>query len=116
LGRLEEGWYVNGASHVSKTSENSYTVDAHRNLSPTKAHAEAQLALSQLWQLLEHPYWKRECVMYNGEVIGYDRCNENFRIGFSHSWGGILCFGTESKAREFLESYPNLIEKAKLVL
>ena len=113
-----KGCYVS-ANYISKYSE--YTaLDSNKNVFPTKAEAEACLALSQLCQLRD---------AYNGEPLA-DWCdwsvaNTKYCIEFYDNeittfnykcTRKVLSFKTEKLRDKFLENFSELIETAKPLL
>ena len=90
-----------------------------KNIFPKKEQAEASIALAQLLQLMQHPYW-------NGDwEPDWGDCKIKRAITFHHEKpqiGGVigtrnlLTFAMKAKAQEFLESYKDLIEIAKPLL
>lgn len=117
LGKVE-GYYVDSRSLILKTS-GVCSKKENRNIFPKKEQAEASVALAQLLQLMKHPYW-------NGDwEPDWTDDTLKFRIRFQkekievESYKAIkrlLAFPTKEKAKEFLESYRDLIETAKPLL
>lgn len=113
-----KGCYV-GANYISKYNE--YTaLDSNKNVFPTKAEAEACLALSQLCQLRD---------AYNGEPLA-DWCdwgdaNTKYCIEFNDnriskdyyiSTQRVLAFKTKQLRYKFVENFEELILTAKPLL
>ena len=113
-----KGCYV-GANYISKYNE--YTaLDSNKNVFPTKAEAEACLALSQLCQLRD---------AYNGEPLA-DWCdwgdaNTKYCIEFYDnriskdyyiSTQRVLAFKTKQLRYKFVENFEELILTAKPLL
>ena len=113
-----KGYYVNDLSEIFNLRNANMTIS--KNLFPTKAEAEACLALSQLCQLRD---------AYNGEpladwcdwsfpkmkfVIYFDE-NEIFTTEHFYT-SSCLAFKTRELRDEFLENFRELIETAKPLL
>ena len=113
-----KGCYVR-ANYISKY--NKYTsLDSNKNVFPTKAEAEACLALSQLCQLRD---------AYNGEPLAdwcdWSDANTKYCIEFYDNeittfnykcTRKVLSFKTEKLRDKFLENFSELIETAKPLL
>ena len=113
-----KGYYVNDLSEIFYLRNANMTIS--KNLFPTKAEAEACLALSQLCQLRDayngEPLadwcdWgnnnKKYCiVIYKGEVY------KDHYLNISQ----ILAFKTSKLRYEFVENFRELIEIAKPLL
>lgn len=114
-----KGYYVNDLSEIFYLRNANMTIS--KNLFPTKAEAEACLALSQLCQLRDAyngeplAYWcdwtnsnqKKHCiVIYKGEIYKDDYVNIS----------EILSFKTEKLRDKFVENFEELILTAKPLL
>ena len=113
-----KGYYVNDLSEIFNLRNANMTIS--KNLFPTKAEAEACLALSQLCQLRD---------TYNGEPLA-DWCNwsfpkmkfviyfdENEIFTTEHFYtSSCLAFKTRELRDKFLENFRELIETAKPLL
>ena len=114
-----KGYYVNDLSEIFYLRNANMTIS--KNLFPTKAEAEACLALSQLCQLRDayngEPLadwcnWtnsnqkKYVIVIYKGEIYKDDNVNIS----------KILSFKTEKLRYKFLENFEELILTAKPLL
>ena len=111
-----EGYLVTGNSRT--TYIEGYCYKRSKNIFPKREQAEASLALAQLLQLMQHPYW-------NGDwEPNWEDNFSKFCVGFLHekpevylfNSRSLLAFSTEEKSKEFLESYKDLIEIAKPLL
>ncbi len=113
-----KGYYVNDLSEIFNLRNANMSIS--KNLFPTKAEAEACLALSQLCQLRD---------AYNGEpladwcdwsfpkmkfVIYFDE-NETFTTEHFYT-SSCLAFKTRELRDKFLENFRELIETAKPLL
>lgn len=114
-----KGYYVNNLSEIDSISDGDISA-INRNVFPTKAEAEACLALSQLCQLRD---------AYNGEPLAdwcdwsdantkYCICFYEDKISKSKNRGdeNILSFKTEKLRDEFFKNFRELIEIAKSLL
>ena len=114
-----KGYYVNDLSEIFYLRNANMTIS--KNLFPTKAEAEACLALSQLCQLRDayngepladwcdwtNSNQKKYCiVIYKGEIYKDDNVNIS----------NILSFKTEKLRYKFVENFRELIETAKPLL
>ena len=114
-----KGYYVNDLSEIFKLRNANMSIS--KNLFPTKAEAEACLALSQLCQLRDayngEPLadwcnWTNSCqkkhciVIYKGEIHKDDYVNIS----------RILSFKTEELRDKFVENFEDLILTAKQLL
>ena len=114
-----KGYYVNDLSEIFSLRNANMTIS--KNLFPTKAEAEACLALSQLCQLRDayngepladwcnwtNSYQKKHCiVIYKGEIHKDDYVNIS----------KILSFKTEKLRDKFVENFEDLILTAKPLL
>jgi hypothetical protein len=114
-----EGYYVDDNSLPIRIADETGYWLSSRKIFPKKEQAEASIALAQLLQLMQHPYW-------NGDwEPNWEDTFVKFYIGFicemprvksSMNSRKLLAFTTEMKAQEFLESYRDLIEIAKPLL
>ena len=113
-----KGYYVNDLSEIFKLRNANMTIS--KNLFPTKAEAEACLALSQLCQLRD---------AYNGEPLAnwcdwsdantkYCICFYEDKICKSKNRGdeNILSFKTDKLRDKFAENFEELILTAKPLL
>ena len=115
-----DGFYVDVDSEIDSISDGDISA-INRNVFPTKAEAEACLALSQLCQLRDayngEPLadwcdWKnsnqKKCciVIYRGEIYKDDYVNIS----------KILSFKTEKLRDKFVENFEDLILTAKPLL
>ena len=113
-----KGYYVNDLSEIFNLRNANMTIS--KNLFPTKAEAEACLALSQLCQLRD---------AYNGEPLAdwcnwsdantkYCICFYEDKICKSKNRGdeNILSFKTDKLRDKFLENFEDLILTAKPLL
>ena len=114
-----KGYYVNDLSEIFYLRNANMTIS--KNLFPTKAEAEACLALSQLCQLRDayngepladwcdwtNSNQKKYCiVIYKGEIYKDDNVNIS----------NILSFKTEKLRYKFIENFEDLILTAKPLL
>ena len=114
-----KGYYVNDLSEIFNLRNANMTIS--KNLFPTKAEAEACLALSQLCQLRDayngepladwcnwtNSNQKKYCiVIYKGEIYKDDCVNIS----------NILSFKTEKLRYKFIENFKDLILTAKPLL
>ena len=114
-----KGYYVNDLSEIFYLRNANMTIS--KNLFPTKAEAEACLALSQLCQLRDayngepladwcdwtNSNQKKYCiVIYKGEIYKDDNVNIS----------NILSFKTEKLRYKFVENFEDLILTAKPLL
>ena len=116
----EIGGYWCYASSDVDWSFHEKTIRENKNIFATKEQAIASSALAQLSQLMIHPYWngdwKPDWTDDNtSKGIIYTTSYRTSR-GYPHTVGKFLAFKTEGKAKEFLESYRDLIEQAKPLL
>jgi len=111
-------------SWVSSESEVYYAdtplSDEHMNVFPTKKQAEASIALAQLLQLMQHKYWNGDWIpdWSDGRENKYVIVNINgfFTVENMVLYSRVLAFKTIEKGKEFVESYPELLEQAKPLL
>ena len=113
-----DGFYVDIDSEIDSISDGAISA-INRNVFPTKAEAEACLALSQLCQLRDayngEPLadwcdWKSQCnyciEVYENEISKFDyKCTRR-----------VLAFKTSKLRDEFFENFRELIETAKPLL
>ena len=120
---LEEGgWYIDTDSDISRTGTSFKLGESiNYNICPKKTQAETVLALTRLYQLMSHPYYKDDC------DIDYRTSEEVFIIYLNHDreldvtscpseFETILAFKTKEKAERFLTDHKPLIEKIKRFL
>ena len=117
--KLLKGFYVDIDSEIDSISDGDISA-INRNLFPTKAEAEACLALSQLCQLRD---------AYNGEPLA-DWCDwsdantkyciefyDNEITAFNYNCTRkVLAFKTSELRDKFVENFSELIETAKPLL
>ena len=114
-----DGFYVDVDSEIDSISDGDISA-INKNVFPTKAEAEACLALSQLCQLRD---------AYNGEPLAdwcdwsdantkYCICFYEDKISKSKNRGdeNILSFKTDKLRDKFVENFRELIEIAKPLL
>ena len=113
------GWYVNSQAEVKFSGKSAYNNEL-RDIFPTRAEAEASIALAQLCQFRDR---------YNGEPID-EWCNwkdgkTKYIIHFvrgellrdnAYGYSHILVFKTAELRDRFLENFKDLIEQAKPLL
>ena len=90
-----------------------------KNVFPEEKQAEAVLALAQLLQLAKHEYWNGDWKPdWEDFTVKYGIWirEKNVVVFQLTSTPKQLVFKTKEKAQEFLESYPELIEQAKVFL
>ena len=113
-----KGYYVNDLSEIFKLRNANMTIS--KNLFPTKAEAEACLALSQLCQLRD---------AYNGEPLAdwcdwaddntkycIEICDNKISKDYYISTQRVLAFKTEQLRYKFVENFEELILTAKPLL
>jgi hypothetical protein len=109
-----QGFYINGDSSVSESDNKCVKLNHNRNIFATKEQAEASIALAQLSQLREvyrqgwKPDWgnveAKYCIEYADNKVRINLwCNINY----------FLSFQSEEIAKQFLENFRDLIEKAR---
>jgi hypothetical protein len=107
------GYYVD---RMSLVYGQVYQVrDSNRNTFATKEQAEASIALAQLSQLREvyrqgskPDYTDKYAVKY-----GIYFTNQELKIGAFYETNVFLMFQSEQIAKQFLENFKDLIDKAK---
>lgn len=113
-----KGYYVNDLSEIFNLRNANMTIS--KNLFPTKAEAEACLALSQLCQLRDayngEPLaywcdWKEHKIKY---VIYYSL--DDIKLAVSNTQSFILAFKTSELRDKFVENFEDLILTAKPLL
>ena len=113
-----KGYYVNDLSEIFYLRNANMTIS--KNLFPTKAEAEACLALSQLCQLRDayngEPLadwcdWKEHKIKY---VIYYSL--DYIKLAVSNTQSFILAFKTSELRDKFVENFEDLILTAKPLL
>lgn len=110
------GCYVDSNSKV-EVFKGCFTKEETKNVFPTRAEAEACLALSQLCQLRDRyndgwiPDFKSSDTKY--AIKPYKDGIDILHVYFIHY---ILTFETHDKAYKFLEDHRGLIEQAKPLL
>ena len=112
--RTDNEYFIENNSDICKASAAfSRLLNSDKNLCPSKESAEAHLAMIQLEQL-------RNC-WRQGWVPDYTKTYKKFRIkklgteyivDWSTGLSDFLVFQTEELAKEFLEYFRDLIEKA----
>ena len=113
-----KGYYVNDLSEIFNLRNANMTIS--KNLFPTKAEAEACLALSQLCQLRD---------AYNGEPLAdwcdwaddntkycIEICDNRISKDYYISTRRVLAFKTEKLRYKFIENFKDLILTAKPLL
>ena len=113
-----KGYYVNDLSEIFKLRNANMSIS--KNLFPTKAEAEACLALSQLCQLRD---------AYNGEPLAdwcdwaddntkycIEICDNKISKDYYISTQRVLAFKTEQLRYKFVENFEDLILTAKPLL
>ena len=113
-----KGCYVR-ANYISEYNEYN-ALDSNKNVFPTKAEAEACLALSQLCQLRD---------AYNGEPLAdwcdwaddntkycIEICDNRISKDYYISTRRVLAFKTEQLRYKFVENFEDLILTAKPLL
>lgn len=82
-----------------------------RNMCPSRASAEAHLAMMQLEQLRDcwRQGWKPE---YHSTSYAIKRSNDEIHVIQAYSVSAFLSFPTQKMAEDFLECFRDLIEKA----
>ena len=115
--KIMNGFYVSSGSNV-QTFISHIISDNNKNMFPTRAEAEACLALAQLCQLRDryNDWWKPDW-KYKGEM---KYCIEFFKDRISkenyYSTKKVLCFKTPELRDKFIENFKDLIEIAKPLL
>ena len=114
--KIMNGFYVSTGSNV-QTFISHIISDNNKNMFPTRAEAEACLALAQLCQLRDRyndgwkPDWKdfimKPCIFFH---------NETAKTGSYRNERAVLYFKTEELRDKFLENFRDLIETAKPLL
>ncbi len=113
------GYFIGYSSQLTKTGE-ILTIEENKNVFPTKAEAEACLALSQLCQLRD---------AYNGEPLAdwcdlsdgttkycIEICDNKISKDYYFSTQRVLAFKTEQLRYKFVENFEDLILTAKPLL
>ena len=113
-----KGYYVNDLSEIFYLRNANMTIS--KNLFPTKAEAEACLALSQLCQLRD---------AYNGEPLAdwcdwaddntkycIEICDNRISKDYYSTYKKVLAFKTEELRDKFVENFEELILTAKPLL
>ncbi len=112
-------YYINGASEICRIGGTVPRGTAHKNQLPSKEYANAFLAYMQLIQLRntwlkgnKKPLtWKIETGYNKPIVVGGSPWNKNEDDAYSG-----LAFPTWDLANEFLITFKELLEKAKILL
>ena len=112
--RTDNEYFIEDNSDICKANAAfSRLLDSDKNLCPSKESAEAHLAMIQLEQLRDcwlngwEPIWdcsEKWCIRLWGNELG---------VGVATHIARFLTFPTNEMAREFLECFRDLIEKAK---
>ena len=111
------GFYVSSGSNV-QTFISHIISDNNKNMFPTRAEAEACLALAQLCQLRDRyndgwkPDWENDNEQKHVIIIHAGRIHVETFFSIRH----LLTFKTEELRNEFLENFRDLIETAKPLL
>ena len=115
--KIMNGFYVSSGSNV-QTFISHIISDNNKNMFPTRAEAEACLALAQLCQLRDRyndgwkPDWENDNEQKHVIIIHAGRIHvETF-----FSIQCLLAFKTEELRYKFLENFRDLIETAKPLL
>lgn len=93
-------------------------IDNNKNMLPTESLAKATLALSQLLQL-RNAWWRDWTPIWGISLaekkyaIMYDFIDRDFVINASYKINEIFVFKTEELAREFLDTFEELLHEAK---
>ena len=110
------GCYVDSNSKVD-VFKGCFAKEETKNIFPTRAEAEACLALSQLCQLRDqyNDGWKPD---WTDDTKKHIICIHKECIYSGHAYGTkyILSFKTEELRDEFLENFRDLIKTAKPLL
>ena len=113
--RTDNEYFIEDNSDICKANAAfSRLLDSDKNLCPSKKSAEAHLAMIQLeqlrncWRQSWEPDWNDDqqtkyCIVHSKE----------FKIHILYETRRFLSFPTNEMAREFLECFRDLIEKAK---
>lgn len=108
-------YYIDSDSNILTTiQEGNRGISTDRNLLPSKEAAEAHLALMQLHQLRDVyrqgwiPDWKDK--KQSKWIIEYTY--KHYNIVHTKIFIGFLSFQSEEIAKEFLNNFKDLIEKA----
>lgn len=110
---------INNLSQVAEIAEASRRLKADRNILPSKEYAEAFLAYMQLIQLrktwiknnIEPLTWKIETAYNKLTIVGGTPWNDKQDSAYAG-----LSFPTWKLANEFLDTFKDLLEVAKLIL
>ena len=114
------GYLIGFSSQLTKTGNEILTIEENKNVFPTKAEAEACLALSQLCQLRD---------AYNGEPLAdwcdwdddntkycIEICDNRISTDYYSTYKKVLAFKTEELRDKFVENFEELILTAKPLL
>lgn len=112
-----DGFYVENCSAIEPFAVLGKVDKVDRNIFPTREEAEASVALAQLCQLRDvynegwKPDWgdgtSKHCII----------CNENnFRTITYATYIHFLSFKKQEVAKQFIENFRDLLEKAKPLL
>ena len=112
------GFYVNTQSDIKFYYDSEIKGSTSKNLFPTKAEAEACLALAQLCQLRDryNEGWKPDWEDYNETKYCIEFCQGRIETIDRVNCHKILTFKTEELRDKFLENFRDLIKIAKPLL
>ena len=116
--KIIKGFYVNADNIINGKELSAFNIN--KNVFPTKAEAEACLALSQLCQLRD---------AYNGEPLAnwcdwdddntkycIEICDNRISKDYYSTYKKVLAFKTEELRDKFVENFEELILTAKPLL
>lgn len=112
------GWYIRSDSTVVVSNDYVTSGDHNKNTWPSKAEAEAALALSQLcqWRDKYNEGWKPDWTnpkQYKYVIVSDKGC---FEVGVNRLTSYPLSFKSSGIRDKFLEDFRDLIEVAKPLL
>lgn len=111
LGDKITGWFITDGNRVVNACHKMNNVHHNQNIWPSREWAESVQAQCKLVRLRDawNGEWKIDLSKLDDRKY-INLVNNNIEIGFPHRNNTFLCFENDSLARQFLETFKDLIE------
>jgi hypothetical protein len=115
--KIENEYFIGVESHIVKFNRDNRHIDTDKNILATKEDAESFLALMQLKRLRDQWWeslkWKPDYTNNGIRKYAIVQVSNNIIIEHHYLFSHFLAFPTKEVAKNFLNCFKDLIEKAK---